>query len=190
VREIRARTTQNTRIRRPPRRNGLSGKASNVIGGFVKRIGSYLAAVALITAACSSSNGNGTTADVSAPTTPSQVQSPTQGNVRVSRARVFMKDGRVQALIQGELGDGCTSLEPIQQRRSANTVDITVRSRRQGEVCTMIMQFVNEWVPLDGEFTPGEYTLRANAAVTTFTLVRDANGDLQIDPDPGPPPTH
>jgi hypothetical protein len=154
----------------------------------VKRIGFYLAAAALMTAACSSDNGQTTAADVSTPTTPSQVQAPTQGNVNVTRVRVFMKDGRLQAFIQGELGDGCTSLEPIQQRRSGDTLDIVVKSRREGEVCTMIMQFVDEWVPLDGSFAPGDYTVRANTAVTSFRLVRDANGDVRLDPDPGPLP--
>ena len=58
--------------------------------------------------------------------------------------------------MEGELGDGCTALDSVSQRRRGNNVDITMRFRRQGEVCTMILQFVNQWVPLDGPFAPGD----------------------------------
>jgi hypothetical protein len=154
----------------------------------VKQIGFLAACLAFITAACSSDDAQGNGVNVNTPTAPSQLESPVQGNVNVTHAQVFIKDGRVQALVQGELGDGCTSLQPIRQRRTANTIDITVTFRREGEVCTMIMQFVNEWVVLDGSFTPGEYTVRANAVVTNFRLIQGSDGELRLDPDPGPPP--
>ena len=108
--------------------------------------------------------------------------------MRVSRVRVFMKDSRPQAHVEGEIGDGCNRLDSITQQRSANTVTITATLRRQGERCTMIMQYLNRWVPLDGSFTPGEYVVRANSAEIAFRLVAGGAGTLRVEPDPGAPP--
>jgi len=124
----------------------------------------------------------------SAPTTPSQSESSATGYVKITRVRVFIKDERPQAFVQGELGDGCTALQGIRRQRAANTVDIAVTSVRRGEVCTMIMQFLNEWIPLDSVLVPGEYTVRANAASVTFRLVQTADAALHVAPDPGPLP--
>jgi hypothetical protein len=99
-----------------------------------------------------------------------------------------MKDGRPQAYIEGEIGDGCNRLDSITQNRTANIVGITATLRRQGEQCTMIMQYLNRWVPLDGSFAPGEYTVNANSAAITFRLVTSGDGTLRVDPDPGPLP--
>ena len=41
------------------------------------------------------------------------------------------------------------------QTRDGNTINVIVSSIRQGEVCTMIMQLLGGWVPLDGTFEPG-----------------------------------
>jgi hypothetical protein len=115
------------------------------------------------------------------------VQSPAGGDLNVMRVRAFIKDGRPQAFVEGELVDGCSALDSVSQRRRGNEVDITLRFRRQGEVCTMILQFVNHWVPLDGSFAPGDYIVRANTQRVQFRLVAGARG-LRIDPDPGPLP--
>jgi hypothetical protein len=73
------------------------------------------------------------------PSAPSGLEVPPAGNVDVTRVRAYMKDGRLQAFVQGELGDGCTRLERITQSRAGNSIDITVTSKREGEVCTMIL---------------------------------------------------
>jgi hypothetical protein len=155
----------------------------------VQQTGLMLVGVAsLALAACSSATKqNGSSNGAGAPTAPSQQES-TQGNVDVERVRVFVKDGRVQAFVQGKIGDGCTKLQPMSQTRSGNDVAVRVSSIRQGEICTMIMQLLNGWVPISGTFEPGTYTVRANAATTTFTLTRDGSGQLAISPDPGPLP--
>jgi hypothetical protein len=105
--------------------------------------------------------------------------------VRVTRVRAFLRDGRPEAFVEGEIGDGCNRLEAIAQERAANRVTITVTLRREGEQCTMVMQYLNRWVPLDGPFTPGEYFVRANSAAVAFRLVAGAEGTLRIEPDPG-----
>jgi len=142
-----------------------------------------LAFIVLASAACASSD-----ASLPIPDAPSGPGGVVEGNVNVTRVRAFIKDGRVQAFVEGELGDGCTSLKGVNQRRSQNAIEITVTFRRQGEVCTMIMQYLNEWVALDGPFEPGTYTVRANARVVQFRLLRTPDGSLRVDPDPGPLP--
>jgi hypothetical protein len=105
--------------------------------------------------------------------------------VRVTRVRVFMREGRPQAYVEGEIGDGCSRLDSITQERTANVVTITATLRRQGQQCTMVMQYLNRWVPLDGSFAPGEYVVRANSAALAFRLVAGRDGTLRVEPDPG-----
>lgn len=144
---------------------------------------------ALAAAGCSSSQGERDGGGIGSPTGPSRSGSAaTLGNVDVTQVRVFLKDGRVQAFAEGNLGGGCTRLESVTQRRTDNTILITVRSVTEGEMCTMIMQMLREWVPLEGTFEPGDYVLRANNARTEFTLLRGPDGRLQIDPAQGPLP--
>jgi hypothetical protein len=141
---------------------------------------------AVVAVACS---GNGTQLEVPSggPTGPSGQNAGATGNVRVTRVRAFIKDGQPQAFLEGEIGDGCNSAQPITQKRSGNTFDIPVTYRRQGEICTMVMQMLNQWVPLNGPFTPGEYVLRVNDQTLQFRLVASQSG-LRVDPDPGPLP--
>jgi hypothetical protein len=119
-----------------------------------------------------------------ASTAPAATTSAAELPVEVTRVRAFVRDGRVQAFVEGGLGDGCTRLQPITQQRTGNTIDISVRSRREGEICTMIFQYVNEWVALDGPFEPGSYTVRANDQTVQFRVVAAGSG-IRIDPDPG-----
>jgi hypothetical protein len=143
----------------------------------------------LICAAVAACSANGAPLDVPSggPTAPTQPGSVTTGNVRITRVRAYIRDGRPQAFVEGEIGDGCNSLQPINQQRTDRRFDIAVTFRRQGEICTMIMQMLNEWVPLNGTFAPGDYTLRANDRTVQFRLVQGPSG-LRVDPDPGPLP--
>lgn len=142
--------------------------------------------VAALIAACSSSGTNGG-AGTAAPTTPSGLNPVSAGDVRITRARVFIRDGRPQAFLEGEIGDGCNSLQPITQQREGNTVDVSVTYRREGQVCTMIMQLLNQWLPLDGPFPPGAYVLRVNDQRIPFQVAGTA-GAIRVEPDPGPLP--
>lgn len=124
---------------------------------------------------------------VSSPTTPTQIGSESAGKVPITRVRAFIKDGKPQAFVEGEIGDGCNSLQGVNEKRTKNAFDISVTFRRQGDICTMQMQLLNQWVPLSGTFEPGEYTLRVNDMTQVFKLVSGASG-LRVDPDPGPLP--
>jgi hypothetical protein len=78
---------------------------------------------------------------------------------------------QVEAHITGQLGDGCMSLGPITQTRSGNLIEVSVPAiRTQAEICTMVMQLIDERVTLEGEFAPGEYTVRVNGVETSFTV--------------------
>jgi hypothetical protein len=149
----------------------------------------FVIGVVLVSAACSAGETSTQEGAGRIPSAPGGVQVPSEGNVNVARVRVYMKDGRLQAFVQGELGDGCTVLQSISQRRGNNSVHITVTSKREGEVCTMILQYLNEWVPLEGPFAPGEYIVKANKAEVRFRLVRSGTGELRVEPDPGRIPT-
>ena len=146
--------------------------------------------LACAAAGCASSSAAGDDGNGVSPiaTAPSQVGQDGRAPVRVTRVRAFVKDGQLQAYVQGEIGDGCNRLDSITQDRTGGTVTITATLRRQGQQCTMIMQYLNRWVPLEGAFTPGEYTIRANTASVSFRLVGDAGGTLRVEPDPGPLP--
>src|SRR5262249_24813100 len=109
--------------------------------------------------------------------------------VKVTRVRVYIKDRRLQAFVQGELGDGCTKLDRVTQRRRGDSaVDITVTSKREGEVCTMIPQFLKEGFPQDGVFKIEDYRVTAKNAEVFFRLVVSERGPLRSEPDPGPFP--
>jgi hypothetical protein len=154
---------------------------------MMQKLGIALWLMCVASAAACSANGTQVEAPSGGPTAPSGQGSGATGNVRITRVRTYIKDGRPQAFVQGEIGDGCNSLQGINQQRTDNTFDITVTYRRQGEICTMIMQFLNEWVPLNGTFMPGPYLVRVNSSTTQFRLESGPTG-LRIDPDPGPLP--
>jgi hypothetical protein len=131
----------------------------------------------------------------SSSTSPSATNSSSQQSsslmtlpAKVTSVRVFIKDGRPQAYVQGEVGDGCASLVPPTQARKGNVIDLNLDVQRPSSgPCTMILQLLDRWIDLDGTFTPGEYTLNAEAKSVTFKLIDDGNG-LRVEPDPGPLP--
>jgi hypothetical protein len=75
---------------------------------------------AIIGAGCVSSGGNHNAGDIRGnPTGPSQ-SIGTLGRVNVTRVRAFIVNDRLQAFVEGEIGDGCTALHSITQERSGN----------------------------------------------------------------------
>jgi hypothetical protein len=174
-----------------PNRGEVSRTAPNDWGAPRDRAGhvAMLFFCAATIASCSDAPPSGAFAGAAGggPTAPSRVSA--EGHrVKVTRVRVFMKDGRPQAYVEGELGDGCTFLESLSQRRSGNTFTLTVTAVRQGDVCTQQMQYLDAWVALDGAFVPGAYRVRANDAAIRVDLVAGPGGELRVEPDPGPLP--
>lgn len=79
------------------------------------------------------------------------------------------------AQVEGELGDGCTTLGPITKGREGNTFRISVKTTRPAEaVCTQILQTFSETITLDIEgLQAGTYTVDVNGVRETFTLEQD-----------------
>ena len=73
------------------------------------------------------------------PTAPSRLGADSDRLVEVERVRVYVRDGRLQAFVEGPLGDGCTSLKGVTQTRAENEPRIRLTSVRVGEVCTMML---------------------------------------------------
>ena len=88
----------------------------------------------------------------------------------------------------GALGDSCNSLQQMTQRRERNACRVTMTANREGGTCALLMQYLNEWIPLIGSFRAGTYTLQVNGAHVEFHLINHANG-FRIEPDPGPLPS-
>ena len=73
--------------------------------------------------------------------------------------------------VTGVIGDGCSSVLPAEQKREGNTVTVTINRQRPAEaMCTMIAKIYDENIRLDGDFPPGEYTLKMNTVTQTFTV--------------------
>jgi hypothetical protein len=144
--------------------------------------------LAIAAQGCSTHAQDGEGGLLNGPTAPSRVGADSEHLVEVERVRVYVKDGRLQAFVEGPLGDGCTSLKAVTQTRAGNEVRISLTSVRVGEVCTMMLSYLKRWVPLEGMFSPGSYTVRANQRSIRFQLVIDSSGKPAIEPDPGPLP--
>lgn len=97
----------------------------------------------------------------------------------------MMESWPLQASVQidGELGDGCTELEPITTEREGDTFFVTVKTSRPAEaMCTMELRFFSESVPLDIlGLEAGTYTVDVNGVTETFTLDQDNVAQPEVD---------
>jgi inhibitor of cysteine peptidase len=72
--------------------------------------------------------------------------------------------------VRGTVGDGCTNLLPIEQRRSGNRVFVEIKARRPKDaICTQVAKLFDENIAL-GSFTPGDYELHVNDVVRHFNV--------------------
>ncbi len=78
---------------------------------------------------------------------------------------------QVKAHIQGTIGDGCSEIESVTQKRSDQTITITILRRRPKDaVCIQIAKLYDETISLDGAFPPGSYVVQVNDFEKTFTI--------------------
>jgi hypothetical protein len=78
---------------------------------------------------------------------------------------------QVFSRITGVVGDGCSTLLPIEQRRSGTEITVEIRRQRpKGAICTQIARLFDETIRLMGDFPAGEYRLRVNDVVRTFVV--------------------
>jgi hypothetical protein len=78
---------------------------------------------------------------------------------------------QVFAHVRGIVGDGCSSVLPVEQKREGNTITLTInRQRPTDAICTQIAKIYEETIRLEGDFPVGEYTLKVNSVTQTFTV--------------------
>lgn len=104
---------------------------------------------------------------VAAPSTPGGTLQIDRVGVGVTGAR----PSRVTVRVQGFLLDGCTSLGSISQRREGNTVIVSIVTAHTGaRNCATVAQLVDETIPLEGDFQPGEYVVDVNGVERRFQI--------------------
>ncbi|MBG0787730.1 MAG: hypothetical protein H0S79_21790 [Anaerolineaceae bacterium] len=79
---------------------------------------------------------------------------------------------QVSVTLQGDLPDGCTTIQSVESSLEAQTFTIIFRTHRPaGQMCTQALVPFEETVSLDVYGLPaGEYTVIANDLTETFTL--------------------
>ncbi|MDX1420590.1 MAG: hypothetical protein R3181_11535 [Rubricoccaceae bacterium] len=77
----------------------------------------------------------------------------------------------VEVLIKGALPDACSELDEATQTRAAHLIDVTLTMRRpRGAVCAQVVRPFRFYLPLDGTFQSGSYTLKVNGAAYPFRI--------------------
>ena len=107
-------------------------------------------------------------AGCSSPTDPELVI----GQIQIERVDVRILESfppQAVAHVEGVLGDGCTEFHSLEQRRSGNTVTVTILNTRPREaICTMIAKLYKADIPLEGQYPPGQYVVRVNGLENAF----------------------
>ena len=77
----------------------------------------------------------------------------------------------VEILVKGALPDACSELGEATQTRAMNLIDVTLTMRRpRGAACAQVVRPFRFYLPLDGTFPPGSYTLKVNGAAYPFRI--------------------
>jgi len=78
---------------------------------------------------------------------------------------------QVFAHVTGVIGDGCSSVLPVEQKREGSTITLTINRQRPTEaMCTQLAKLYDENIRLEGDFPAGTYTLKVNSVTQTFTV--------------------
>ena len=78
----------------------------------------------------------------------------------------------VEVLVEGSLPDTCAELTDLRQSRAGQFVDVTLEMRQPHEtVCAAVVRPFRFYIPLDGGFEAGSYTLRLNGSPTPFQVL-------------------
>ena len=77
----------------------------------------------------------------------------------------------VEVLLKGTLPDACSRLEDARQVRRGHLIDIELTLRQpRGRACPQVVRPFRFYLPLEGAFGPGSYTLKVNGAVVPFQI--------------------
>jgi inhibitor of cysteine peptidase len=82
---------------------------------------------------------------------------------------------QARAVVQGELSDGCTTIDSIEQSRQGNEFRVRLMTTRPADAfCTQVLVPFEETIPLQVRgLSAGEYRVVANGLVATFRLEVD-----------------
>ena len=79
----------------------------------------------------------------------------------------------VELLIKGALPNDCLALHEAERERSGHFLSVTFTMRWPPTVeCERLERPYRFYLPLEGRFEPGDYTLKLNGAVYPFTVRR------------------
>jgi inhibitor of cysteine peptidase len=105
---------------------------------------------------------------------------PSEGGVFVNDVELMIMESfpvQVRAVIQGDLADGCTSIQDIETQRDVEDRRFTVRietTRDDDAICTQALVPFEESIDLDVKGLPaGTYTVDVHGETATFTLEVD-----------------
>ena len=78
---------------------------------------------------------------------------------------------RVEVLVKGSFPDACYELSGVTQNRVLRLIDVTLTVRRpEGAFCATVVRPYRFYLPLDGRFARGPYTLSVNGTVAPFEV--------------------
>jgi hypothetical protein len=99
---------------------------------------------------------------------------PVVGPIQIESVAVRVAESlpvQVFAHVSGIVGDGCSTLLPIEQSREGNLVAISIlRQRPKAAICTQIARLFDQDIRLLGAFPPGHYTVRVNETIRSFDV--------------------
>lgn len=137
------------------------------------------------------------TACTRAEPTPEPTVAPTPttvvGSAMVDSVELLMMESfpvQINAIVKGNLSDGCTSIDQIGQSRSGNTITVTITATRLADaVCTMALVPFEEIVSLDVlGLSAGSYSVDVNGVRQSFVFSVDNTPEAQPTPTPTPEP--
>ena len=77
----------------------------------------------------------------------------------------------VEVLVKGTLPDACTVLDAATQERAGHLISVTLTMQQpHGALCAQVVRPFRFYLPLEGTYAPGHYTLRVNGAAYPFRI--------------------
>lgn len=77
----------------------------------------------------------------------------------------------VEVLVKGSFPDSCTELHAVDQERFGNIINVSLDMRRsRSALCASVVRPYRFYFMLEGRYGPGNYTLKINDLVKTFTI--------------------
>jgi len=78
---------------------------------------------------------------------------------------------QVHIMVNGYLSDSCTTLNEITQQRDENVIKVHITTKRpKDEICAQVITEVEERIPIEGTFLPGQYKVIVNEVEKEFEL--------------------